>query len=300
MKQRLKSDHKHRKPAMRWGVEKRLEFIEFRLFWEGGINRSDIIEQFGVSVPQASKDLTLYEAEAPGNLVYDKSAKLYRAAKDFKPVFMEPRSDAYLAHLQSSEGVKDAASEVWLATPPEFDAMPIPNRRIDPAVLRLILTAIRGNQSLEIRYQSMSEKRPRPEWRRVTPHALATDGLRWHTRAYCHEDSKFKDFILSRCLSVRNLQEPGAKPGDDALWQRSFPVALAPNPVLSDCQKEVVAQDYGMRNGRAEIPVRMALLYYFQKRLRLDSANDPGSPHEKPVVVANRKAFDAALAEAMG
>ena len=27
---------------MRWGVEKRLEFIEFRLFWEGGINRAII------------------------------------------------------------------------------------------------------------------------------------------------------------------------------------------------------------------------------------------------------------------
>ena len=48
---------------MRWGVEKRLEFIEFRLFWEGGINRADIIERFGVSVPQASKDLSLYEAK---------------------------------------------------------------------------------------------------------------------------------------------------------------------------------------------------------------------------------------------
>lgn len=46
---------------MRWGVEKRLEFIEFRLFWEGGINRADIMEQFGVSVPQASKDLSRFE-----------------------------------------------------------------------------------------------------------------------------------------------------------------------------------------------------------------------------------------------
>ena len=42
---------------MRWGVEKRLEFIEFRLYWEACINRADITDQFGVSVPQASKDL---------------------------------------------------------------------------------------------------------------------------------------------------------------------------------------------------------------------------------------------------
>ncbi len=284
---------------MRWGVEKRLEFIEFRLFWEGGINRADIIERFGVSVPQASKDLTLYEEKAPGNLVYDKSAKLYRAAKDFKPVFMEPKADAYLSQLQSSAGPDNGSSELWLATPPEFDAMPIPHRRINVAVLRSILDAIRENRSVEIRYQSMNEKRPTPKWRRVTPHALGNDGLRWHVRAYCHEDHKFKDFILSRCLGARNLQDPGAKPEDDGLWHKSFPVALAPNPVLSGGQQEIIAQDFGMTGGRAEIPVRMALLYYFQKRLRLDVSDLLDNPHEKPVVVANRTEFDAALAEAM-
>ena len=47
--------------TLKWGVERRLEFIEFRLFWEGGVNRSDIIDTFDVSVPQASKDLTLYQ-----------------------------------------------------------------------------------------------------------------------------------------------------------------------------------------------------------------------------------------------
>src|SRR5688572_15244984 len=36
-----------------WGVERRLEFIEFRLFWEGGVNRADIVRAFDVSVPQA-------------------------------------------------------------------------------------------------------------------------------------------------------------------------------------------------------------------------------------------------------
>jgi hypothetical protein len=43
---------------LRWGVEQRLEFIEFRLFWEGHVNRSDVMEKFGLSVNQASSDLT--------------------------------------------------------------------------------------------------------------------------------------------------------------------------------------------------------------------------------------------------
>src|SRR5665213_731921 len=78
---------------MRWGVEQRLEFVDFRLFWEGWINRSHITDRFDVSVPQASKDLSLYEEKAPGNLVYDKSAKRYVASAGFQPKFIKPNAD---------------------------------------------------------------------------------------------------------------------------------------------------------------------------------------------------------------
>ena len=74
---------------------------------------------------------------------------------------------------------------------------------------------------------------------------------------------------------------------------------LAPNSALSENQQAVIAQDYAMRGGQVKVPVRKALLYYFQKRLRLDVADKLDNPHEIPVVVANRAAFDAALAEAM-
>ena len=60
---------------LRWGVERRLEFIEFRLYWEGRINRADIVDQFGVSVPQASKDLSRYQELAPDNIAYDRREK---------------------------------------------------------------------------------------------------------------------------------------------------------------------------------------------------------------------------------
>ena len=283
---------------MRWGVEKRLEFIEFRLFWEGGINRADIVDHFGVSVPQASKDLSLYEAKAPGNLRYDKSAKRYRASRSFRPVLQEPDASIYLEHLRTGTRPEEARGEGWLAATPDFDAMPMPHRRVDVAILRDVLSAIRQCRSLEIRYQSMNASRPAPEWRRITPHALGNDGLRWHARSFCHVDGKFKDFILSRCLGSRNLDGPGAMSEFDRLWHERFTVALAPNPALSESQQVVVAQDYEMNGGRAEVLVRKALLYYFQKRLRLDVADKLDDPHEIPVVVANRAEFDSALSEA--
>jgi hypothetical protein len=48
------------------------------LFWEGHVNRSDLMEKFGLSVNQASTDLNRYSGFAPENMVYDKSAPAWR------------------------------------------------------------------------------------------------------------------------------------------------------------------------------------------------------------------------------
>ena len=85
-----------------WGARQRLEFIEFRALWEGGVNRSDITERFGVSVPQASSDLGLYQKMAPENLRYDSRAKRYVAAEDFSPRLIEARPDKYLDQLRAA------------------------------------------------------------------------------------------------------------------------------------------------------------------------------------------------------
>src|SRR4051812_14242301 len=87
---------------LRWGIERRLEFVEFRLFWEEGVNRSDIVGEFGVSVPQASKDLALYQEQAPDNIRYDRSLKRYFASETFRPKFIELDAAAYLERLTPS------------------------------------------------------------------------------------------------------------------------------------------------------------------------------------------------------
>jgi hypothetical protein len=54
-----------------------------------------------------------------------------------------------------------------------------------------------------------------------------------------------------------------------------------------------------MVDGRVSIPIRKALPYYFQKRLRLDVESKRDNLHEVLVVIANRETFRAALAVAM-
>jgi hypothetical protein len=281
-----------------WGAEQRLEFIEFRAFWDGGINRGDLSDKFGVSTPQASNDLSHYRAIAPGNLDYDASAKRYVASATFVPKFGAPSAERYLTQLRAlAEGVI-ALDDTFLGAPPAALAMPVPGRVVDPETLRRLLAALREGRSIEARYQSMNPERPAPQWRRVTPHALGSDGLRWHVRAYCHIDGCFKDFILSRVSGVRDPSSAGPSARQDEDWNAVFDVVLEPNPALSVGQRAAVAWEYAMPDGRVTLPVRRAFLYYLRKRLRLDVDGD--SPAETPVVVANRNEFDAALASARG
>jgi predicted DNA-binding transcriptional regulator YafY len=121
--------------------------------------------------------------------------------------------------------------------------------------------------------------------------------LRWHVRAFCHIDSGFKDFILSRTFELRDESAPAAQPSDDTVWSTYFTVVLKPNPKLSEAQREAVAVEYGMKNKCVEVSLRKAMLYYFEKRMRLDLAESSVRPQEVPIVISNKKEFYAALKE---
>jgi hypothetical protein len=114
---------------IRWGIEQRLDFIEFRLFWDGSLNRSDIIRRFGVSTPQASADLAQYRELAPENIDYDKSAKRYVATPNFRPRF-EPNAERYLAQLKALTENVISLDDTWFGVLPEIDVVPIPAGRV--------------------------------------------------------------------------------------------------------------------------------------------------------------------------
>ena len=89
--------------------------------------------------------------------------------------------------------------------------------------------------------------------------------------------------------------EPGRPASEDIHWQKFFDVLLIPNPRLAESQQETVARDYEMSDGCLCIPVREALLYYFNKRLRLDVGEKNDDPKETPIVLKNKTEFQRAL-----
>ena len=272
---------------LRWGIEQRLEFIEFRLFWEGHVNRSDLMNQFGVSVNQASTDLNRYIGFAPDNMVYDKSARTYVRGSEFKPQFHEPDASRYLAQLRSvADGILDR-DDSWIADLPPYASAPTPVRGVNPTTLRLVVGAIRRTDAIKVKYQSLSS--PEPRWRWIAPHAIAFDGFRWHTRAFCLTDECFKDFLFSRMLEIRGSRESEALPDDDLDWHSEVTLEVATHPDLSETQAKVIALDYGMRGGKAKITVRRALLYYALRRLGLDTDPTARQPQDQQIVLLNRE-----------
>ena len=140
------------KADLRWGVEQRLEFIEFRLFWEGHVNRGDLMSAFGVSVNQASTDLNRYIGMAPENMQYDKSARAYVRGAAFAPLYLKPDASRYLAQLRSvADGILDRA-DAWIGQFPSYDAAPTPVRGVNAKTLRSVIAAyllnpVRGRSS---------------------------------------------------------------------------------------------------------------------------------------------------------
>jgi hypothetical protein len=281
------------KPSLRWGVEQKLQFIEFRLFWEGHVNRSDLIDKFSVSQNQASGDLNRYIALAPDNMVYDKSGKTYLRSSSFSPLFLKPDATQYLSQVRSvAEGIV-APEDAWIGNFPAFDAAPSPARGIDPVVLRSIAIAIRRHEAIHILYQSMSA--PDPEWRWISPHALAFDGFRWHARSYCEKSREFRDFVISRIMEARQTRPPADPLACDSEWNEILELQIGPHPALSPNQQRVVELDYGMNNGQVTILVRQALLYYALKRLGLDTDPAARKPQDQQIVLLNDKAIRGAV-----
>ena len=258
------------KPSRAWSAEARLKFIEFRLYWEGRINRGDLQSHFGISTPQASIDLKAYNELAPENFSYDKQRKAYFATASFKPVLIQPNAKDYLSQLDliNTENSSPFSHTSFIGEKPSFDVAHLPDRVVDAQTLRSILRAISEGKELEIYYQSMS--RIEPMWRWIAPHAIASDGFRWHIRAYCFEKNKFIDFVFGRILAIRAERDSEIDPSADLEWNSWLELKIGPNPALPEAQRKGIELDYGMCEGTTNLVIREALQHYVKQQLGLN------------------------------
>jgi predicted DNA-binding transcriptional regulator YafY len=275
---------------VRWDLALRYRLIETVAWWEGRLNTGHLMQSFGISRQQASKDINTYISEhASRNLTYDKRIKGYVPTLHFKPRFIDLSASAYLDMLAQNnerashiEGLKLAYAHTLM--------LQVPDRSIQPEVLRPLLRACREGLRLEVEYVSLAN--PEPEIRLIEPHTLIHTGMRWHVRAYCEKNGAYRDFVLSRIRGKPDLLDGNGNGIEgDTVWNTEVSVILKPDPRLDAAQKVIIEGDYGMQNGQLEIPSRQALVKYVLQRYQIDPKNLDPKPEAQQVVIANLNAL---------
>ena len=72
---------------MKYAIEQRLRFIDFLIHQYSKANRSALVDYFGISTPQATKDFKMYMKKAPDNIRYCHSDKAYLKNPEFKRIW---------------------------------------------------------------------------------------------------------------------------------------------------------------------------------------------------------------------
>ncbi len=275
---------------VRWDLALRYRLIETIVWWEGRLTTGHLMQSFGISRQQASKDINTYINEhAPKNLAYDKYLKGYVPAKGFKPLFIDDSASAYL-HLLNQNHERAPHIDGLALAYAHTEVLHVPDRTIRPEVLRPLLKACREGLRLECEYVSFNT--PQVETRLIAPHTLVYTGMRWHVRAYCEKNRAYRDFVLSRLRGtpdVLDLSEFSREA--DTGWNTQMDVIIEPDQRLSAEQKSIIEIDYGMQNGQLIVPSRGALVQYVLQRFQIDANKVESKASAQQIVVANLDAL---------
>ncbi|MGQ9951323.1 helix-turn-helix transcriptional regulator [Pseudomonas aeruginosa] len=272
--------------SVRWDLALRYRLIETVAWWEGRLTTGHLMQSFGISRQQASKDINTYINEhAPKNLTYDKHLKGYVPSLKFAPKFIDNSASAYL-HLLSQNKERAPHIEGLALAYAHTEVLKVPDRSVRPEVLRPLLRACREGLRLECEYVSLAN--PILETRLIAPHTLIYTGMRWHVRAFCEKNRDYRDFVLSRFRGEPDVLDVSEHVREqDTGWSTEVMVIIEPDPRLKPEQKAIVAQDYGMQQEQLLIPSRGALVQYVLQRYQIDPNKIQAKATAQQIVVAN-------------
>ncbi|WP_312942251.1 helix-turn-helix transcriptional regulator [Stutzerimonas balearica] len=275
---------------IRWDLALRYRLIETVAWWEGRLTTGHLMQSFGISRQQASKDINTYLNEhAPKNLTYDRHLKGYKPAKNFRPLFIDGSASAYL-HLLDQNRMRAPHIEGLALAYAHTEVLQVPDRSIRPEVLRPILQACREGLRLETEYVSLAN--PAVEIRVMAPHTLVYTGMRWHVRAYCEKNREYRDFVLSRFRGEPDLMDVSEHTREqDEAWNTPVTVLIEPDARLSPAQKAIIEVDFGMADGQLPVETRGALVQYVLHRFGIDPNTVQANAAAQQLQVGNLQAL---------
>lgn len=271
----------------KWNVRKRLEFIEFRLFWDGAFNRKDLVDTFGISAQQASADIASYQEIGPENLSYDKAQKTYLRSDRFSPNLISGWAHRYLLQLVAIESGWMDSEDTWFEDIHPIEINVLKKQRLDIYILMSILDAIRGAKQVDMFYRSMTGSIASD--RLIEPHSLSYSSGRWYVRAWSSEHNNFRDYNLNRIEAARATNDAKIDRSLDFEWHHTIDLIIVPNPELAEDRQKAVIYEYEMEDGKTEINCRLSSSFYLMSEHNLDV--DPGrlDPLKQQLVLRNKE-----------
>lgn len=243
----------------------------------GQVSRSDLITRFGISEAAATRDLAIYRTQAPENLTFDKTAKIYRISQSFVPKYLKDIEAKRL--LQS---LVYGVGNDFVTAPETF----IPCEHAGPSlvptteVLAAVSRAIFQKKVLRMEYFSGTGNHG---LREIVPFSFESTGLKWMVRAYCRRNSEFRHFVLNRIKSAEVLwnSKPGEEEGreNDDEWNRVIKLELVPHPAASVGDRAMVEQEFRMADGMFILRVRAALAGFILRLLNVDCSEKQNLRH---------------------
>jgi len=260
----------------------RFHFIELIAYWEGKVNTSHLMQQFGLSRQHSSTDINHYLQLAPHNLGYNASAKAWLPAQNFKMHFISGDVIEYLTWIHTGHSTANTSSVTALSN----IALNLPARKVSPQIMRGLVTAIRQQRRIEVDYVSLSN--PNREGRVIAPHSFINTGLRWHLRAWCEKSKQYRDFVLSRFRGEAELLEKSTYTVEqDSDWNTAVTIILQPDQRLSSQKREVLENDYQMQNGQLQITTKGCLVQYLLREMQVNTKMLDGTPEAQQLVCVN-------------
>ena len=271
---------------LKWDVRQRLKLLESTLLLSGWVRTQALMETFGISRAQASKDFAVYHALRPKNLTYNKSKKYYEASDDFEPLLLTGKTSELLGVLGAVPH-GDGPVLALAAQVPSVELLRPMDRELDLKVFRAISIAAYNKTKVRLAYQSMN--RTEPAELVLSPHTLVFSGFRWHVRAYSDSHGEYRDLVLARVRGLPEvLDEVGVGAERDAAWHEQVRVMITPHHDLPPAQQAIIAEDYGMTEGQSVQTIRAALVPYYLRLMQIEPGREHPDPKVQQIVLLNQ------------
>lgn len=225
------------------------------------------MSRFDIGEAAATRDLSLYNDMAPGNIIYDPRLKYYVPSETFECRFnlsaqkcLDTLSSGFGDYLTDNNEFKVA--HTLRLTPPDLD--------VTAAITRAITT----KRPLEIEYLSVTSGQSK---KTLVPFAILDSGLRWHIRAYDRQKSRFADFVINRIINAKVLNNESIQPheesNEDSQWTDFVDLIIQVHP-KNEKDKRVIEHEYGMVDGTLIKRIRKAYVGYLLRSWDIDCTED--------------------------